>query len=78
MSTQQQQLNNGVDGDTTNACPECDSARSVEHRLTKEPPWMCCECGATFQEPNERPSRFVRGLTHSARVLWDADKEDYP
>jgi ribosomal protein L37AE/L43A len=78
VSAKQQQLDSGVDGDTTEACPHCDSARSVEKRQTKELPWKCFECGETFEEPTRRPSRFVRGLTHSARFLWEADAEDWP
>lgn len=48
--------------DTTTACPECDSA-VVYERANAEPPWICYECDAEFEEAVERESRDHAGLT---------------
>jgi len=79
MSAEQQQLSTGVEGGMTEACPDCGSAKSIYHRRTKEPAWVCWECNTEFDEPERRPSQGNRyNLPPSQRTLLNADPEDWP
>jgi len=78
MMAQQQQLDSGVDGEMTQACPNCDLARSLYYRRTDDD-WICWECGHEFEEPVTRPrrggpqkmnrtQRFLEGCPPSASI----------
>jgi transposase-like protein len=72
-------------GDTVRVCPECDTPdirvrpggyNSSTHRVGAAR-WRCKDCGATFDEPAERPSNHAHaGLSGLARDLADADPDD--
>lgn len=64
---------------TVEACPDCDSTRSVKKRPARSPPWKCFECGAEFKEPKRRPSkRGDYSPAGAAGVLDEADPEEVP
>lgn len=60
----------GQDERIVEACPECDRT-AVEGRG----PYRCTRCGATFQEPNERPDHRHDPENHG-RLLFDSDTLD--
>lgn len=73
MSAEHQQtLDTDINGQTTAACPDCNSARSLRKRLTKDPEWACHECGHRFNEPNRRPikSEFKGTSRSNEFLIW--------
>lgn len=64
--------------DRVEACPECDSAKSLYHRKQKTPEWKCFECGAEFDEPRVRESKREVDTGGGTPELLDIDADAYP
>lgn len=61
----------------TDACPSCESARSVHKRKEKKPTYICHECGHEFEEPERRQPR--NGIEAGrGSPLVDLDPEEVP
>jgi ribosomal protein L37AE/L43A len=68
-------------GDTTRACPECESAqlaRTPGGYQGPEPdaPWRCRACGAAIEEPAETDAQDWTPSTPLARELYEAEASD--
>lgn len=74
MRAAQQQLDSGVDGRMTEACPSCGLSRSIYCRQQKEPKYKCADCKHVFDEPERRPANAEVALWNLSRsnrfLLW--------
>lgn len=85
-------LSSGVDGQTVEACPNCDTTERIARCVTgspnstrdaTEPDYKCHHCGAIFDRPNVRPREGCGlGLHGVALFLFsvppDADLDELP
>jgi len=65
-------------GGTIEACPECDSGQIRQNRGGYQGPatdseYVCEDCGARFDEPNERAKKATGNVNGLAKTLLETD-----